>query len=97
MPNDKPKYTNPPIQEAVFEVHFAIDQPLSKETLEKLQPVWQKSYPVQKIVEEKNLNLRLDPDGVKTDQQILGHRLVCRSNDGKRLVQLSSSFLAVNS
>jgi uncharacterized protein (TIGR04255 family) len=96
MPNDKPKYTNPPIQEAVFEVHFAIDQPLSKETLEILQPVWQESYPVQKIVEEKNLNLRLDPDGIKTDQQILGHRLVCRSDDGKRLVQLSSSFLAVN-
>lgn len=96
MPNDKPKYSNPPIQEAVFEIHFASPQPLPKESLELLKPVWQEAYPDQKIVEEKNVNLRFEPDGIKTEDQILGHRLVCRSSDGKRLVQLSGSFLAVN-
>ena len=96
MSTDKPKYSNPPIQEAVFEVHFVSAQPLAKESLKLLQPVWQAAYPDQKLVEEKNINVRLDPDGIKTEDQILGHRFVCRSSDGTRLVQLSGSFLAVN-
>ncbi len=96
MSIEKLKYGNPPIQEAIFEVHFASAQPLAKESLKLLQPVWQAAYPDQKLVEEKNVNIRLNPDGIKTENQILGHRLVCRSSDGIRLVQLSGSFLAVN-
>lgn len=96
MSIEKQKYNKPPIQEVVFEVHFALAQPLVKESLKLLQPVWQAAYPDQKIVDEKNVNVRLDPDGIKTEAQILGHRLVSRSSDGIRLVQLSGSFLAVN-
>jgi uncharacterized protein (TIGR04255 family) len=91
---DRPKYNNSPIQEAVFEMYPS--QPLTKESLELLQPVWKESYPDQKVVEEKNIKIQFSPGGNKVNEQIIGNRLVCRSADGIRLVQLSSLFLAVN-
>ena len=54
------------------------------------------AYPDQKISEEKNVELRMAPDGVRVEQTDLGRRLICRSSDGVRLVQLSGRFLAVN-
>lgn len=96
MTEARPKYRNPPIQEAVFELHFDTPRSASKESLALLQPVWAADYPNQKIVEEKNVNFQLGPEGIKTEEQRLGHRLVCRSGDETRLVQVSSAFLAVN-
>jgi uncharacterized protein (TIGR04255 family) len=96
MPDARPKYTKPPIQEAVFEVHYDLAQPLSKESIESLKPVWQEGYPDQKTVAEKNFKLELGPEGIKTSEYGLGNKLICRTTDGKRLVQLSSLLLAVN-
>jgi|SRR5580765_5747250 len=96
MPDEKPRYSKPPIQEAVFEVHYNLAQPLAKEAIESLKPVWTEAYPDQKTVEEKNFNLQLGPEGIKATEHKLGNKLFCRSSDGKRLVQLSSSLLAVN-
>jgi uncharacterized protein (TIGR04255 family) len=90
------KYPKPPIQEAVCEVHFEIPQPFTKERLEELKPVWATDYPDQKLVEEKNVELKLTPEGIKHSEQTLGHRLICRAADGKRLVQLNQSTLVVN-
>lgn len=90
------KYPNPPIQEAICEVHFDLSEPLALQTLELLKPVWSVSYPDQKVVQERRVNFHLGPEGLKTDEGDLGHRLICKSGDGKRLVQVSGFFIAVN-
>ncbi len=90
------KYRNPPIQEAVCEIHFAINQSLSIDQIEQLRGPWATAYPDQKITEEKNVELQVAPDGVRVAETNLGRRLICRSSDGIRLVQLSGRFLAVN-
>lgn len=92
----KIKYPNPPIQEALCEVHFDIADPLSRERVESLKPLWAGEFPDQKTVAEQNVKVLISPEGIKTDALDLGHRLICRSADGKRLVQLSGRFLAVN-
>lgn len=96
MAESKIKYPNPPIQEAVCEVHFDTPQPFIKERLEQLKPVWAADYPDQKVVEEKNVELKVTPEGIKHKVQPLGHRLICRATDGKRLVQLTRNMLVVN-
>lgn len=91
------KYPNPPIQEAICEVHFDLPSPLSKEQMGRLKPIWEKEYPDQKLVEEKNLSFQISQEEITPPSwQTLGHRLICRSGDGKRLVQLSGFFLAIN-
>lgn len=96
MAAEKRKYLNPPIQEAICEVHFAIQQPIPRERIEQLQNRWKANYPNQTINEEKNVHLQMGAEGVRVDENKLGHRLICRSSDGTRLVQLSGRFVAIN-
>lgn len=96
MVAEKRKYRNPPIQEAICEVHFAIPQLLPKERIVQLQNRWKANYPNQTINEEKNVHLQMGAEGVRVDENKLGHRLICRSADGTRLVQLSGRFVAIN-
>lgn len=96
MAKTRTQYPNPPIQEAICEVHFDLTQPLPLQTLESLKPVWSASYPDQKVVQERRVNFHLSPEGLKTEEGDLGHRLICKSGDGKRLVQVSGFFIAIN-
>jgi len=89
-------YRNPPIQEAICEVHFELSEPLKLEKIESLKPKWSSTYPDQKIVQEKRVDFHLSPEGFQTKDANLGHRLICKSADGRRLVQLSGLFIAVN-
>ena len=93
---DRHKYVNPPIQEAICEVHFAIEQPLALDKLEQLRGRWKDEYPEQTINEEKNVHLQMGAEGVRIDESKQGQRLICRTSDGTRLVQLSGRFVAVN-
>lgn len=90
------KYPNPPIQEAVCELHF--DPPLVSdvEGLTTFRSVWADEYPNQKIVEEQHVEFQISQEDVKTERKPKGHRLICRSANGSRLVQLSGTFLAIN-
>ena len=42
------------------------------------------------------MKVEVGPDGVRVVEDKMGNRLVCRTGDGLRLVQLSGRFLAVN-
>ncbi len=97
-PETKPKvkYAQPPIQEAICEVHFAAASPLLPEQIEQIKPVWQSGYPNQQLVTEKTLEVHLGVDKVDTQSKNVGHKLIARSADGKNLVQLGPRFLAVN-
>ena len=90
------KYLNPPIQEAICEIHFELSEPLTLQKIESLKPMWSTSYPDQKIVQERRVDFHLSPEGLQTKEGNLGHRLICKSADGKRLVQLSGLFIATN-
>jgi len=52
MAADQRKYPNPPIQEAICEVHFALEQPLSSDKIEQLKARLNADYPTQPISEE---------------------------------------------
>ena len=96
MVEDRRIYSKPPIQEAVCEIHFALDQPLDSGKQAQLQPTWRENYPHQKFVQEQQVTLHVSPEAVNTQARKSGSRLICRSEDGRRLVQLSGGFLAVN-
>ena len=96
MAADQRKYSNPPIQEAICEVHFAIEQPLALDKLEQLKGLWKSDYPNQSVNEEKNVHLQMGAEGVRIDESKQGQRLICRTSDGTRLVQLSGRFVAIN-
>ncbi|MEX0806766.1 MAG: TIGR04255 family protein [Candidatus Binatia bacterium] len=89
-------YLNPPIQEAICEIHFNQSEPLTLQKIESLKPIWSASYPDQKVVQERRVDFHLSPEGLQTKEGNLGHRLICKSADGKRLVQLSGLFIATN-
>jgi len=90
------KYRNPPIQEAVCEVHFVHPKPLSQQEITQMGEHWKKDYPQQQVVEEKALRLEIALGKSQTSEEVLGHKLLARSNDGKDIVQLGASLLAVN-
>jgi uncharacterized protein (TIGR04255 family) len=90
------KYPNPPIQEVICELHFAVKEPLSLSTIEECKGLWSNEYPDQNVTEEKNIQFQVDPKGTHFEEMKVGHRLICKSSDGSRLVQLSGRFLAVN-
>lgn len=89
-------YRNPPIQEAICEIHFELSEPLTLQKIESLKPLWSASYPEQKIVQERRVDFHVSPEGLQTKEGNLGHRLICKSADGKRLVQVSGFFIATN-
>lgn len=92
---DQTKYPNPPILEALCEIHF--DRSLGDESVRsKLQEKWSKDYPDQRLIDEQNVEFQLGPDGVNVAQQPLGKRLIARSADGLNLAQLTANFLVVN-
>ena len=92
----KRRYKNPPILEAVCEVHFELTQPLSTDQIQIMGDAWKVAYPQQQIIQENNVEFRLElgTANVKTNQT--GSRLIARASDGTKLAQLSSHFLAVN-
>lgn len=96
MPRPPLKYSKPPIQEAICEIHFAADETLSSQQIGQLKGVWASEYSEQRLNEEKGVKVEVGPDGVRVVEDKMGNRLVCRSDDGLRLVQLSGRFLAVN-
>jgi uncharacterized protein (TIGR04255 family) len=96
MATERRKYPNPPIQEAICEIHFALEQPLSSNKIEQLMARWKAEYPNQTINEEKNVHLQMGAEGVRIDESKEGQRLICRTKDGTRLVQLSGRFIAIN-
>ena len=57
--NSPIKYPNPPIQEAICEVHFERPEPLTPNDFKAIQPVWMASYPQQQIVAEKSFQVRV--------------------------------------
>ena len=59
----KRRYSQPPILEAICEIHFAPERQLSREEIEKLMPVWRDGYPEQNVVEEKQVQLHMDMKG----------------------------------
>lgn len=96
MSKPETNYRNPPIQEAICEIHFDLSEPLTLSKIELLKPMWSASYPDQKTVQERRVDFHLSPEGLQTKEGNLGHRLICKSADGKRLVQLSGLFVAIN-
>jgi uncharacterized protein (TIGR04255 family) len=96
MSKAETNYRNPPIQEAICEIHFELSEPLKLQKIELLKPTWLESYPDQKTVQERRVDFHLSSEGLQTREGNLGHRLICKSADGKRLVQLSGLFVAIN-
>lgn len=92
----KLKYKNPPILEAVCEIHFEIEMPLSPEEVVRMGPVWKQAYPNQQIVEEKNIEFQLNLESANVQSRDIGKKLLARSEDGTRIAQHSAQYLAVN-
>ncbi|MEW6157038.1 MAG: TIGR04255 family protein [Verrucomicrobiota bacterium] len=90
------KYANPPIQEAICEIHFERTQPMTPGDFEVIQPVWFSNYPQQEIVAEKSFEFEFSVQQVNAHSKEIGHKLIARSADGKHLSQLGPRFLAVN-
>jgi len=90
------KYSNPPIQEAVCEIHPVLQKPLNREEIDRMGPIWKKDYPHQQTVEEKALRVEIALGKSQTSEEIVGHKLFAKSEDGKNIVQLASSLFAVN-
>ena len=72
MATARRKYRDPPIQEAICEVHFAIEQPLALDKLEQLKGRWRGDYPNQSVNEEKNVHLQMGAEGVRIDESKQG-------------------------
>lgn len=77
-------------------MHFILPKALSKEEIGGMASSWKKDYPQQQIVEEKALRLEITLGKSMTSEEILGHKLLARSDDGKDIVQLGAALLAVN-
>ncbi|HWL54588.1 MAG TPA: TIGR04255 family protein [Chthoniobacteraceae bacterium] len=92
----KKRYRNPPILEAVCEIHFDLPAPLTRDQIAVMEAVWQPSLPDVRINEEKGLEVTIGLNGVQTKEQPGGHRLVARAADSSRIAQLGGHFLAVN-
>jgi len=92
----KRRYKNPPIVEAVCEIHFESDQLLTASQLLQIGELWKADYPNQQTVEEKNLELQVNLGNATVKTNPLGTRLIARSSDGTRIAQHSMRFLAVN-
>lgn len=92
----KRRYSHPPILEAVCEIHFELQEPLTAEQIALLEPVWRPSLPKIQTRQEKGVQVRIGLSGVETKDQPQGCRLMAHAEDGKRIAQLSNHFLAVN-
>lgn len=92
----KRRYRQPPILEAVCEIHFELPEPLTAGQIALMEPVWKPSLPNVQTNEEKGIEVLVGLGGVETKEMAHGQRLVARAEDGARLAQLSGRFLAVN-
>lgn len=90
------KYPNPPIQEAICEIHFERPEGLTPNELNTIQPLWKASYPQQQIVAEKSFQFEFSVQRIDAQSKEMGNKLIARSEDGKNLAQLGPRFLAVN-
>ena len=90
------KYKNPPIQEAICEIHFHREKPLTFDEIVSLKPCWTNDYPLQNVVEQKSFAINLGVEKAEATPNTIGHKLVARSKDGQRLVQLAGNMVAVN-
>lgn len=60
-------------------------------------PIWSTELNgEQRVIEEKNVNFNLSPNGIQFQEEKQGHRLICKSDDGLNLVQASGTFIVVN-
>lgn len=92
----KRRYRQPPILEAVCEIHFELPARLTAEQIALLEPVWKPSLPNVQTNEEKGVEVLASLKGVEIKEHTHGRRLVARAEDGTRIAQLSGHFLAVN-
>jgi uncharacterized protein (TIGR04255 family) len=92
----KCRYRNPPILEAVCEIHFESALLLSPEQVLSIGPIWKQAYPNQQIIEEKNIEFQLNLESANVQTHDRGKKLLARSEDGTRIAQHSAQFLAVN-
>lgn len=90
------KYKNPPILEAVCEIHFECASPLSPEQVLSMGPIWKQAYPNQQIIEEKNFQLQINLESADVKTQMMGKKLIARSEDETRIAQHSATFMAIN-
>jgi uncharacterized protein (TIGR04255 family) len=96
MAQPQQRYRNPPLQEAVCEIFPLFERAVGAHDLEVMRRAWEDRYPQIQTVEDKQANVQLSVEGVRIDQKRVGQRLICRTQDGNKLVQLSDRFLAVN-
>ncbi len=90
------RYAKPPLQEVVCEIHPHFSQSVDGEVLEKMVKLWSPSYPQITIVDDSESELQIGVEGIRFNQKPLGQRVICRSQDGLKLAQLSNRFIAVN-
>ena len=90
------KYRHPPIQEAVFEIHYRVGHGTLESAFQGLQTCWERDYPKQRIVDDRSIKLSVGPNGVDSNAQSAGKRLVCRSTDVGKIVQVGKQFIAIN-
>src|SRR5258707_337474 len=89
----KPKYSRPPILEAICEIHFKLPNSLDPA---KIRPMWQTTYPNQEVVSERNFEFLISMDKADAKSTEVGQRLMTRSEDGRGLAQLGPRFMAIN-
>jgi uncharacterized protein (TIGR04255 family) len=92
----KRRYKNPPIIEAVCEIHFETASPLTPEQIETIGALWKEGYPEQHFFDEKNLELQINLELAQVKTQDKGKKLIARTKDGSRITQHAATFLAVN-
>ncbi len=61
-----------------------------------MKTIWEADFPIQEFVENKTVKHHIDMEEVRSEVITLGHKLICRSVDKKKLVQLAGSFVTVN-
>ncbi len=69
---------------------------MSKERIEEMKTVWADGFPNQETTEYESVSYHIDLKSVRTDRKSLGHKLICRSEDRKKMVQLTGTFMTVN-
>lgn len=91
------QYRNPPLQEAICEIYFDAKEPLDEKRFESLRFDWRdQGFGDQRFVDQKQVNVRLSIQGLETKEIPSDRKLVCRSDDGSQLIQLTRNMLVVN-
>ena len=95
MPDTPIKYKNPPIIEALCELHYQRST-FSESEQENLRTIWSPAYPNHRFVPNQAVQIEVSPQGVSVGEQELGKRLICQSQAGENLAQIAGNFIVVN-